>query len=135
MIEGGIGLDAPLQHAVDQAVVEVETGLVDGAGALGDEARPGEGEAIGVKARVADQIEILGPEFVVIAGVEAGIAIVDIAGGGGERIPDRTAPTVALPALDLVGGRGRAKGEVGTEIPPIERKHGHSSAALGKADT
>src|SRR5690606_26124969 len=56
MVERGVGFYAALEHAVDQAVVEVDALLVDGAGALGDEARPGEGKAIGVKAAVADEV-------------------------------------------------------------------------------
>ena len=54
-------LEAALEHAVDQAVVEVDARLVDGARAFRDQARPGEGKAVAVKAAVADQVEVLGP--------------------------------------------------------------------------
>jgi hypothetical protein len=120
MIERRIGLDAAFEHAVEQAVVEVDAGLVDGAGALGDQPRPGKGEAIGIKAAIADQVEVLRPQFIVIAGVEAGIAIVDIAGRGREAVPDRGAAAIALAALDLVGGGRHAKGETRTEVLAVD---------------
>ena len=59
VVERREGLQAALQHAVDQPVVEVEARLVDRAGALGDQARPGEREAVAVEAAVADQVEVL----------------------------------------------------------------------------
>jgi len=139
VIKGGIGFDAPLQHAVDQAVVEIDAGLVDGAGAFGDQARPGKGEAIGVKTAIADQVEIGWPELVVIAGIAAGIAIVHIAGRGGEAVPDALATAIALPAFDLIGSGGNAKGEIGAECPALKRKqiplHGGMRRSVDKPDS
>src|SRR5690606_32340851 len=115
MIESGEGLQAALQHAVEQAVVEVETRLVHRTSALGDKPRPSEGEAVGVEAAVADQIEVLGPAVVVIAGDGTGVRVLHVAGGGGEAVPDGGAAAVGLATLDLVGCGGGAEDETGAE--------------------
>src|SRR5690606_18122454 len=113
VIESGEGFQAALQHAVEQAVVEVETRLVHRTGALGDESRPGKGEAVGVEAAVADEIEVRGPAVVVIAGDGAGVGVFHVAGGGGEAVPDGGAAAVGLATLDLVGCGNGAEDETG----------------------
>ena len=124
VVEGGEGLQPPLEHAVDQPVVEIEARLVDRAGALGDQPRPAQGEAVAVEAAVTDQVEVFGPTVVVIDGDAAGVAVLHIAGGGREGVPDRGAASVGLAALDLVGGGGGAEDEIGSELSAIDRKHG-----------
>jgi hypothetical protein len=118
---------AEFEHAVDQAVIEIQAGLVDGASAFGDQAGPGEGETIGVKAAIADEVEVFGPTLIVVTGIEAGIAVVDVAGSGGEAVPDRGATAVLLSAFDLIGRSGDAEDEIGTEILAVDGKHAGSS--------
>ena len=50
--ERAVGLDAGGEELVEHAVVEVETLGVGRAGALGEDARPCDGEAVGLEAEV-----------------------------------------------------------------------------------
>ena len=129
VVKRGVGLDAAFEHAIDQTVVKVETSLVDATGSLGDQSRPGKREAIGIKAAIADQIEVLGPELIMIAGNRAGIAIVHIAGRRREAVPDRRTAAILLATLDLIGGGGDAECEIGPKVLAVDRKHLCSSAA------
>ena len=133
VIERRIGLDAAFEHAVDQPIVELEALGIHRADPLRDEAGPGEGEAVGVEAAVADQIEVAGPAVVVVAGDGAGIEVLHIAGGRRKRVPDRGAAAIGLAAFDLVGGRGGAEGEVGAELVTRNRKHGGFTPQQGGA--
>jgi hypothetical protein len=123
VIQRGERLQATLQHTVQQAVVKIDAGLVDRAGTLGNQPRPGEGEAIAVEAAVADEVEILGPAIVVVAGDAAVVGILHIARRGGEGVPDAGAATVELAALDLIGGGRGAKHEIRPELAAVNRKH------------
>jgi hypothetical protein len=81
------GLDPPRQQAVDELLVEVDPGLVDVA-AVGHDPRPGDREPVRRDAEVGDQVQVLRPPVVVVAGDVAGVAAVDLAGRVGERVPD-----------------------------------------------
>jgi hypothetical protein len=110
-------LQPALEHAVDQAIVEIDTGLVDFAGPVRDQPRPGDREAVGVEAAVADQIEILAA-----SGCNGRSGVGAVIGASSRcRASWRTCPrcrtaAIGLAALDLVGGGGRAEDEVGAEI-------------------
>ena len=107
-------LDARVEQGVDEALVEVEAGLVDGAGPRGQHARPADAEAIGARPQVGHQPDVLRVAVVVVAGDVAGAAIGDRARLAGEGVPDRRSPAVlGRCSLDLVGGGGEAPGEVG----------------------
>ncbi len=123
VVERGKRLQPPLEHAVDQPIVEVEPGLIYGAGAFGDQPRPGQREAIAFKAGVADQVEILRPAIVVVAGHVAVVGVLHVAGGRRKRIPDGRSPPIGLATFDLIGSRGGAKDEIGPEILAIDSKH------------
>ena len=72
-------LDARAEQGVDEALVEVETGLVDGAGPRGQDARPADAEAIGARPQLGHQPDVLRVAVVVVAG--------DVA-----RVPSAIAP-------------------------------------------
>ena len=68
-------LDAVLEQRVDQPLVEVEPGLVHRARALGQDAAPGDAEAVGVEAELAHQRDVARVAAVVVAGDVAGVAV------------------------------------------------------------
>ena len=81
-------LDARVQQGVDEAVVEVEAGLVDGARPHGQHARPADAEAIGARAEIGQQPDVLRVAVVVVAGDVARAAIGDGARLAGKGVPD-----------------------------------------------
>ncbi|GAA2165038.1 hypothetical protein GCM10010403_48700 [Glycomyces rutgersensis] len=100
-------LDAGLDELVDEPVVEVEALGVGRSGAVGLDARPGDGEAVGVDAEGLHEGDVLVDPVVVVAGHGAGLAAPGLAGGRREGVPNGLAPAVlGRRALDLVGGRG-----------------------------
>ena len=68
VVERGVGLQAALQHAVNQPLVEVQAHRVDGPAPVWLDARPGQREAVGVHAQRTDQVEVLRPAVVVVTG-------------------------------------------------------------------
>ncbi len=109
VVEGGKGGDAGLQQPVDQPPVEVQAGLVDSTAAVGQDARPGDGEAIGAQAERLHQGDVFRPAVVVVAGDVAVAAVDDVARRVAEAVPDRLAPPVFVPRpLDLIGASRRA---------------------------
>jgi len=112
VVEGREGPDPGLEQAVDQGVVEVEAGRVGGARALGLDPRPGDGEAVGVQTEPLHQLDVVPPPVVVVAGDVGVRAVLDLARGRGEAVPDRlSAATRMAGALDLLGGGGGAPDE------------------------
>ncbi len=107
MVERHPGRDPGLQQAVDQAIVEIEPGVVDLTPAVRQNPRPGDGEAVGGEAQLPHQRDVFPPAVVVIAGDIPAVGVEDLPGCVAEPIPDRLPPPI-LPRrpLDLVG-RGR----------------------------
>src|SRR4051812_11965302 len=104
--------DAALEEAVDQALVEVEPGLVDPAGPLGEHAGPGHREAVGLQPEVRHQVEVLLDPVVVVARHVSGVAVADLAGRAAERVPDAGgAAVLGRGPLDLERGGRRAPDE------------------------
>ena len=109
-------LDTRAKQGIDEALVEVEAGLVDGAGPRGQDARPADAEAIRARPQIGHQPDVLRVAVVVIAGDVAGAAIGDRARPAGEGVPDRRSSAVlGRRSLDLVGRGGKAPGEVSRE--------------------
>lgn len=103
--QGDVGDDALGEQVIAELGVVVEAGLVDGvvAAALGDDARPGQGEAVGLGAELLEQGHVLGRAVVRVAGRLARAAVGDLAGDLGEGIPDTRAATILFDgSLDLV---------------------------------
>ena len=109
-------LDARVEQGVDEALVEVEAGLVDRAGPRRQDARPADAEAVRARAELGHQPHVLRVAVVVVAGDVARAAVGDGARLAGEGVPDRRSSAVlGRRSLDLVGGGGEAPGEVGRE--------------------
>ena len=139
VVERGPGLEAALEHAVDQAVVEVQPCRQRRAAAAGLDARPGDREAVGVDAQRPRQVQILGPVVEVVAGHGAAGAVADAARLCAETVPDRlTAPALVHCALDLVRGGGTAPAEGSGKIEPAQRRSGsvvqHVHRCVGKGE-
>ena len=104
VIQRGKGYDARLKQSIDEAAVEVQPCLVDFARPIGQDARPGDREAVGLEADRLHQGDVVGPAVIVVAGDVAVGAVDDLAGRVGKAIPDGFALAVFLPgAFDLVG--------------------------------
>jgi hypothetical protein len=116
VIERGRRFQAARQHAVHQPVVEIEALGIGRAGALGQDPRPGGGEAVGVGAKCRDEVEVFLPAVVVVAGGLPMLGADDIAGGGGETVPMGQARSAEGVAFDLVGGGGDPEEEAFGEI-------------------
>ncbi len=100
------------EELVDEAVVEVEALGVGCAGALREDARPGDGEAVGLEAEGLHESDVFFVAVVVIVGDVAGVAVVGLAGGVGEGVPDGGAAAIFVDcAFDLIGGGGGAPEE------------------------
>ncbi len=109
MVERLEGFEAAFEHPVDEAVVEGDALGVDGH-AVGHDARPGGGEAVGVHSGVVQEVEVFGPAVVVVAGEVAVFGADDVAGCGGEGVPMGGTCGAMPVAFDLVGGgRGTEK--------------------------
>ena len=67
VVEGHDGLDIVRLEFVDEIVVELESGRVDGAGAIGDHARPGDAKTVGLEAHLGHEGHILAKMMIVVA--------------------------------------------------------------------
>lgn len=116
MVERREGLDAARLQAIDEPVVEIEALLVRSTRPLGNDARPGDGEAIGFHAERLDQVKVFVQPVVVIAGDIAVVAAIDSARHVGKRVPDRRLAAVQLRCpLDLERGGCHAEHEIAGE--------------------
>ena len=75
VIERDVRRDAAREQAVDEPRVEVDALRVHAAAAFGEEPRPPEAEAIGLKAQLAHQLDVAFPAAVVIAGHITRVAV------------------------------------------------------------
>ena len=97
-------LDPGLEQAIDQAVVEGEALVVDGAPALGHDPAPADRESVGLEVEPLHQLDVLTPAIVVVAGHVAGVAVAHIARRVAEPVPDRGSRAIRhRRALDLIG--------------------------------
>src|SRR5262249_31403011 len=107
---------------IDQAVVEVEALQVGLPGAVGEDARPGDREAIRPRPDLPHEPDVLLVAMVVIIGDVAGVAVLDLSRRWRVRIPDRRSLAVLVPrAFDLVRGRRNAPEEALRKLAPIGR--------------
>ncbi len=93
MVKRGKGFDTTGNQAVDQALVEGETGFVPHPGA-GFNPWPGNGKAIGIDAERLDQVKVLFETAIVIAGRFAIVAMQDLTRGRTEPIPNAFTATI-----------------------------------------
>ena len=123
MGHGHQGLDAMGVAAVEDPVVEGETGLVGlGVVAVGEDAAPADGHAEHVEAHLREQRDVLLVAVVEVDAVMVGIELVGIdlegdlarplVGAAREVVVDGRTAAVCVPGtLELVGGRGPAPEE------------------------
>ena len=78
--ERAVGLNVVCEEFIDEAVVEVEALGVECAGALRIDARPGDGEAVGLEAEGLHELHVFFVAVVVIVGDVAGVSLVGLAG-------------------------------------------------------
>ncbi len=115
MEQGDKGLDTGAQQSVHQAVVEAQTGGVDGSGALGHDAGPAQREPVAVEPHIFHQLHVLRPPVVMVGRDIPGLALISGARRVGKLVPHATAgPIGQRRALNLIGRRGRAPVE-----PPV----------------
>jgi hypothetical protein len=109
MIQSDARLDLRRQQLVDEPRVEVDSLLVDLPESEGEDAGPGDREAVGLNAEFGHQCHVVSVAVVVIAGDIPGISAEDPSGLLAEDIPDRESLAVlAGGTFDLIGSRGGA---------------------------
>ena len=109
VVQRDVRFNARRQQRINKAVVPGKARRVHLAGAGGENARPGDGKAVGLQMHGLHDLDVLGPAVVAVAGDVAGIAVFGFARRMAEGIPDgRPAPILERAALDLIGRRRRA---------------------------
>ncbi len=110
-------LDSGSEQRIHQSIIKIEAARVERTHAIGNHARPGDGESIGAYTQIAHQRDVVTPTIEVIASDFTRGAITDRARPFAKGIPDRhTAAGSRRGSFDLVGrGRG-APHEVAAEI-------------------
>ena len=108
------GRDAGSEQVVAEFGVVVNPGLIDGvvAATLGDDARPGEGEAVGLGAEGLEEGNVLSRAVVRVAGDLSRSAVGNLAIDLGKGVPNgRPAPVFFNGTLNLVAeNRAKARG-------------------------
>ncbi len=113
MEEGAEGLDVSGEESVDEAFVEVDAFGVGRAGALRENARPGDGETEALRPEALHQLDVLRIAVIEVVGDIAGLALKSFVGRVGEGIPDGGAAAGFVDrAFNLVGGGRGAPDEV-----------------------
>ena len=117
--------DALGEQRLDQPHVEVQALLVERPAAVGLQARPGEREAVPADPEVGHQGDVLLVAVVVVVGDVARVAVLHLAGGVRERVPDRRLAAVLVDgALDLVA---RGRGAPGEAVGEADRVCAHAA--------
>ena len=81
VVERGVGRETQFQHQVHGAAVEIQTLLVDPAGAVGKNSRPREREPVGVEAQFPHHRQLFTVLVVVVAGEVGRLAAESPSGG------------------------------------------------------
>ena len=112
--QGGVRCDAVLEQGIDEVVVEVDPLLVDRTAAFGQEARPAQGEPIGVESDLLHQADVLLPAVVVVDRDIAGFVAQHLPRRLREGVPDRGSLPVQIPgSFDLIRARRGTEDEMG----------------------
>jgi len=113
MVEAEPRRDAVRDEPIDQTFVKVEAALLHGAAARRQNARPRGRKPVGGKIAACEQIDMVAPAVVVVAGDVAGVAVLHASRRMGEDIPDAFAASVIVDrAFDLIARGRRAPHEV-----------------------
>ena len=109
MIDAQPRRDAVRDEPIDQALVKVEAARLDRAAARRQNARPRGRKPISGKIAACEQIDIVAPAVIVVAGDIARIAVLHAPRRMGEGIPDAFAASIFVDrAFDLIARRRRA---------------------------
>src|SRR5690606_31198997 len=112
VVDRDIRLHAAFQQLVDELVIVRDAFRVDGAVPVGNDARPGDGEPVRLRAEVFDQFDVFFVPVVAVAGHVAVVPVSDVARRVAEGVPDgQAAPVFIVRALDLVRRGGGAPDE------------------------
>ncbi|VTR57178.1 Uncharacterised protein [Serratia fonticola] len=113
MVQGDHRLNVVFQQGIDQIAIEFDPGLIDGAPALWQQARPGDREAVALHPHFGHQRHVLTEAVIVIDGNVAVCALVSGAWQVGEGIPDGWAFAVGIVcAFNLIRRASRAPEEL-----------------------
>lgn len=126
VVKRDVGLDAFFQQGVHQFVVIGQAPGVPVRAAGGGDARPGDAEPVGAEVHVRQQLHVLAPAVVAVAGDVAGLAAGGLARRVGKCVPDAgAAAAFGRAALDLVGRGRRAPNKVLREERHKDPPSGH----------
>ena len=126
--------DARVEQLIHEPAVEVQARTVRHAAARGEDARPGDREAVTPEAETLHQPHVVPVPVVVIAGDVAGLPVGDLPGRAAEPVPDRLAAAVlADRTLDLVGSGRRSPHKTfgKTEHVPLPPTGRHPDSCRG----
>ena len=106
-------LDVVFEQLIDQPIVERQPLRIGGAGALGNDPRPGHREPVRADAQLGHERHILAHPVVVIGGDVAVLSLIHRSGYRGKHIPDgRTAPVLLGSPFNLVRRGGHSPLEI-----------------------
>ena len=124
MVETRPGLDARGQKPVDETIVEVEALGIGRPAPLGHHPGPGDREAVGAGTQPGEQLDVLGPAVIVVAGHGRRAAVGDPAGLPHPGVPDAGATALlAQRTLDLEGRGGSAPEKARGKSHGCRRRH------------
>jgi len=104
VVECRTGLNLVVDERIHQSCVEVKSALVGAAGSLRQCPRPGDAEAIRLRAELTHECDVVGKAAIVITGHVAVVAASDHAGAMREAMPDARPGAVGKRrTLDLIG--------------------------------
>jgi len=135
MVEAQPRRDAVRDEPIDQTFVKVEAALLYRAAARRQNARPRGRKPIGGKIAACEQIDIVAPSVVVVAGDVARIAVLHAPGRMGEDVPDAfAAPVFVDRAFDLIARRAPDKVRGKRTVGGGSRTRAHDSTRGEQAD-
>ena len=102
-----VWLDAGFQQAIDQLGIEIDAGLVNLAGSVGQNSRPGCREPVSFQVHLLHQLDIFSPSVIVVGRDIAGIVVENDTRPFAENIPHAEALTVAVSATFYLVRRRR----------------------------
>src|SRR5277367_2826285 len=116
MEERDVWLNTVCQEFVNHPLIMGEAFFVGLAGAVGEDARPGDREAVDFRAQILEQLHIFFIQVIGIVGDIASVSLKSFPRRVGEGVPyGRFSPVFIRGAFDLVGGGGAAPLKVGWE--------------------
>ncbi len=108
-----IGGNAVFQQFIYKIAVKLQTFFVDSACAVRQNARPGDGKAVGFQPQLPHERNVLFPPVVVVTGHLTSLPAENSTGLAAEYIPDRIGLPILVPGpLDLIGRSASSPDEI-----------------------